>query len=117
VTCWRDFPQRLHSPTNPFLIIIESSPLPQGYIAFAENLPGANTQAETLEGARVNLWKLIEVNRKMLEEPLARVQGIRETLNVPGCLKRVDLAAFFIHSQTKKIAIRAKATFLKTKSP
>ena len=29
--------------------------VPEGYIAFAEELPGANTQAETLDEARQDL--------------------------------------------------------------
>ena len=35
--------------------------VPEGYIAFVEELPGANTQAETLEEARQNLEEAIEL--------------------------------------------------------
>jgi predicted RNase H-like HicB family nuclease len=33
--------------------------VPEGFIAFAEELPGANTQAATLEEARLNLAEAI----------------------------------------------------------
>ena len=47
----------------------------EGYIAFVEELPGANTQGRTLEEARRNLWEAIElvleVNRQLAEEARA----------------------------------------------
>lgn len=43
-----------------------------GYIAFVEELPGANTQGATLEEARANLQEAIELvleaNRTLAEE-------------------------------------------------
>ena len=33
--------------------------VPQGYIGFVEELPGANTQANTLEEARANLEEAV----------------------------------------------------------
>jgi predicted RNase H-like HicB family nuclease len=43
-----------------------------GYIAFVEELPGANTQGATLEEARANLQEAIELvleaNRTLVEE-------------------------------------------------
>ena len=46
--------------------------VPEGYIGFAEELPGANTQGETLEEARENLQEAIEMileaNRLLAEE-------------------------------------------------
>ncbi len=33
--------------------------VPEGYIAFVEELPGANTQGETLEEARTNLGEAV----------------------------------------------------------
>lgn len=43
--------------------------VPEGYIAFVEELPGANTQGATLQDARANLHEAIslvlEVNKKM----------------------------------------------------
>jgi len=34
---------------------------PEGYVAFVEELPGANTQGETLEEARENLREAVEL--------------------------------------------------------
>ncbi len=36
-------------------------PVPEGYIAFVEELPGANTQGATLRDARENLREAIEL--------------------------------------------------------
>ena len=48
-----------------------------GYIAFVEELPGANTQGETLEEARENLREavelILEADREMALEDLGRV--------------------------------------------
>ena len=35
--------------------------VPEGYIGFVEELPGANTQGKSLEEARVNLQEAIEM--------------------------------------------------------
>ena len=35
--------------------------VPEGYVAFVEELPGANTQGATLEEARANLAEAIEM--------------------------------------------------------
>ena len=55
-----------------------------GYVAFVEELPGANTQGETLEEARVNLREAVELvleaNRALAEEDLAGAEVIRERL-------------------------------------
>jgi predicted RNase H-like HicB family nuclease len=55
-----------------------------GYIAFVEELPGANTQGETLEEARANLVDavvlLLEANREAAERELAGRAVIREPL-------------------------------------
>lgn len=49
--------------------------VPEGYIAFVEELPGANTQGATLEEARENLVEAVEMvqeaNRLISEESLA----------------------------------------------
>jgi predicted RNase H-like HicB family nuclease len=46
--------------------------VPEGYIGFVEELPGANTQAPTLEEARANLQEAItlvlEANRVLAQE-------------------------------------------------
>ncbi|HSK70298.1 MAG TPA: type II toxin-antitoxin system HicB family antitoxin [Pyrinomonadaceae bacterium] len=58
--------------------------VPEGYIAFVEELPGANTQGETLEEARENLKEAIELvleaNRVLAEEELKEKDLTRETL-------------------------------------
>jgi predicted RNase H-like HicB family nuclease len=61
--------------------------VPEGYIAFVEELPGANTQGETLEEARANLEEatamVLEANREMSEQSLHGADVIRETLILP----------------------------------
>lgn len=54
----------------------------EGYIAFIEELPGANTQGETLEEARANLVEAVdmvmEANRYLAEERIKGLDIIRE---------------------------------------
>jgi predicted RNase H-like HicB family nuclease len=56
--------------------------VPQGYIAFVEELPGANTQGATLEEARENLQEAVELvleaNRTLAEEMMKGKSVIRE---------------------------------------
>ena len=56
--------------------------VPEGYAAFIEELPGANTQGATLEEARVNLAEavvmVLEANRELAEEELRGQDVIRE---------------------------------------
>ncbi len=58
----------------------------EGFIGFVEELPGANTQAETLEQARINLQEAIllvlDANRILAEEMLAGKDVIREMVLV-----------------------------------
>jgi predicted RNase H-like HicB family nuclease len=58
--------------------------VPEGYIAFVEELPGANTQGATLEEARENLREavqlVLEANRQLTEESLETQDVIRESL-------------------------------------
>jgi predicted RNase H-like HicB family nuclease len=60
--------------------------VPEGYVAFVEELPGANTQGATLEEARENLKEaaalVLEANRTLLEEELRGAQVIRERLQL-----------------------------------
>ena len=60
--------------------------VPEGYIAFVEELPGANTQAATLEEARTNLDEavrlVLEANRTIAEESLGGKSVIREPLRI-----------------------------------
>lgn len=60
--------------------------VPEGYIAFVEELPGANTQGETLEEARANLQEavtlVLEANRTLAEEGLQGASVIRESFKL-----------------------------------
>ncbi len=60
--------------------------VPEGYVAFVEELPGANTQGATLDEARSNLQEAIELvleaNRELAEESLGGQEVIRETLSI-----------------------------------
>jgi predicted RNase H-like HicB family nuclease len=60
--------------------------VPAGYIAFVEELPGANTQGATLDEARANLQEAIalvlEANRMLAEEALQGQDVIRESLTL-----------------------------------
>ena len=53
-----------------------------GFVAFVEELPGANTQGETLDEARENLREavalVLESNRALAEMSLVGVDVIRE---------------------------------------
>jgi predicted RNase H-like HicB family nuclease len=57
---------------------------PEGYAAFVEELPGANTQGATLEEARKNLIEavqlVLEANRQLAEESLRGEEVVREPL-------------------------------------
>lgn len=57
-----------------------------GYAAYVEELPGANTQGETLEEARANLREavvlVIEANRSLAAEDAAGADVIREPLRL-----------------------------------
>ena len=57
---------------------------PEGYAAFVEELPGANTQGATLEEARENLKEavamVLQANRELAEESLHGAEVVREPL-------------------------------------
>ena len=59
--------------------------VPEGYIAFVEELPGANSQGATLEETRANLREavelIIEANRTLARED-AGPDVTREPLNL-----------------------------------
>jgi predicted RNase H-like HicB family nuclease len=63
----------------------------EGYIAFLEELSGANTQGETLEEARANLEEavtmVLDANRELSEQALEGSQVIRETLTLGSTAK------------------------------
>jgi len=60
--------------------------VPEGYIAFIEELPGANTQGSSLEEARENLKEaallVLEANRTLSSEELRGKKVIREPLKI-----------------------------------
>jgi predicted RNase H-like HicB family nuclease len=60
--------------------------VPEGYIGFVEELPGANTQGATLEEARENLKEalelVLEANRALAEEAVKGEEIIR--VSEPG---------------------------------
>lgn len=60
--------------------------VPEGYIAFVEECPGANTQGATLDEARSNLREavtlVVEANRMFALEDASESDLIRESLKV-----------------------------------
>ena len=60
--------------------------VPEGYIAFVEELPGANTQGETLEETRENLKEAVQMvldaNREIAERSIAGKQVSREPFDL-----------------------------------
>ena len=57
-------------------------PVPEGYIGFVEEIPGANSQGETLDEVRENLREavqlVLEANRELAEQALAGKNVERE---------------------------------------
>ena len=62
--------------------------VPEGYVGFVEELPGANTQGTTLEEARANLEEavtmVLDANRELSQKSLEGTEVIRETLILPA---------------------------------
>jgi predicted RNase H-like HicB family nuclease len=64
--------------------------VPEGYIGFVEEVPGANTQGATLEEARANLQEAVEMvlqaNRELIEETTAGTEAkkICRDLGIPA---------------------------------
>jgi len=60
--------------------------VPEGFIGFVEELPGANTQGETLEEVRANLEEaillILEANRALAEERIQGLEVIREAVSL-----------------------------------
>src|ERR1700688_1147146 len=58
--------------------------VPEGYIGFVEELPGANSQGETLDEVRANLEEavmlVLEANRTLSEQEIGGAEVIRETI-------------------------------------
>jgi len=61
-------------------------PAPEGYVAFVEELTGANTQGATLDAARANLAEVaelvLEANRVLAEESNKGQDVIREPFDL-----------------------------------
>ena len=62
--------------------------VPEGYVGFVEEVPGANTQGETLEQTREYLKEavalVLDANRALAEESIEGASVIRETLVMPA---------------------------------
>ena len=60
--------------------------VPEGYIAYVEELSGANSQGETLDEARANLREAVELvvaaNRELARQDIQDDDVIREDLRV-----------------------------------
>ena len=58
------------------------TPVPEGYIGFVEEMPGANSQGETLDEVRENLREavqlVLEANRELAEQALIGQKVERE---------------------------------------
>ncbi len=61
--------------------------VPEGYVGFIEELPGANTQGRTLEEARENLHEavalVLDANRVLTEQSLEGAAVVREPFVLP----------------------------------
>ena len=74
----------------PLLVDLELTAVfrkvPEGYIAFVEELPGANTQGTTLDEARENLRAAVELvlaaNREFAREDAGDDDVIREPIRI-----------------------------------
>jgi predicted RNase H-like HicB family nuclease len=62
--------------------------VPEGYVGFVEELPGANTQGATLDEARRNLAEatcmVLEANRQLARQEAHGPDVIREPLKLPA---------------------------------
>jgi len=72
-------------PINTFTAVFQEAE-EGGYIAFVEEVPGANTQGDTLEEARENLREAVELilatNRRLALKDLDPTRLIREPIMV-----------------------------------
>ncbi len=62
--------------------------VPKGYIAFVQEIPGVNTQGETLEIARENLKEALELilqcRRELVEKEIKGKEIIKEPIHFDG---------------------------------
>ena len=85
--------------------------VPEGYAGFVEELPGANTQGETLEEARENLQEAVELvleaNRTLADFAGPR----RDSRRYAGSddVKRIDLVRH-LENQGCEFPVKAKST-------
>ena len=60
--------------------------VPEGFIGFVEELPGANVQGDTLEEVRANLEEavllVLDANRTLAEERIEGQDVIREAISL-----------------------------------
>ena len=60
--------------------------VPEGYIGFVEELPGANTQGATLDETKKNLREavslVLEANRTLAEETIQDKEVMKEALDI-----------------------------------
>ena len=60
--------------------------VPEGYVGYVEELPGANTQGADLDEARENLEEavamVLEANRELAAQDAEGAEVIRETLKI-----------------------------------
>jgi len=73
-------------PSSSFTAVFMK--VPEGYVAFIEELPGANTQAATMDQARENLQEAValvmEANRALAEQAIEGSEVIRESFALPS---------------------------------
>ncbi len=74
-------------------------PVPEAFIAFVEELPGANTQGATLDETRENLWEavqmVLEANRELAQKSLigrTLVRLLRANEIEPTVIERDNLS-------------------------
>ena len=58
--------------------------VPEGYIGYVEELPGANTQGKTIEETRENLKEAIDLvlkaNRQLMEKEMSGKKYLKELI-------------------------------------
>ena len=61
--------------------------VPEGYVGFVEEVPGANSQGKTLAEVRKNLHEAVQLvlaaNRSLAEKEITDKRVIREKIEVP----------------------------------
>src|SRR5215831_5765934 len=81
---------------------------PEGYAAFVEELPGANTQGKTLDEARENLQEavamVLQANRELAEESLRGTEVVRE----PVALTTTRSAVIYCAISKKRMRISSR---------